>query len=563
MLRPYQSEAESDIYNEWRLGAQNTALVLSPGGGKTVIASSIISKHKGASCIIAHRQELVIQISLSYAKMGIRHRIIGPKKVIKLAVQSHMAAFGYTAYDPNALCAVAGVLSLLTRKNIKDWCRSVTLWILDEAHHLLRGNTWGKAVALFPNARGLCMTGTLIRTDGKGLGSHADGCIDSFVLSRDTHGLIEMGYLTPYVLNVPPKSIDTTNVHIDSGGDFNKKELKVAARSSTIVGDVVGEYIKNSYGKRGITFATDLETAQDIADQYNVRGVPAQMVCGDTSDRDRVDALRKLKNGEILQLVNVDLFGEGFDLPAIEVVSKARPTASVGLYLQQSGRVLRILVNMSMDKYAKLTDSQRRQIIADGPKPIGRIIDHVGNIRHGFPDDHRTWTLDRRDKRSCDQGGEIPIKGCPECARAYPRTLRTCPYCGFTPVPASRSGPEFVDGDLLELDAETIARMRGEVANVDKPAEVYRAELQRKFTPYVGQLAHVKRHVKRQEMQAALRFSMSWWAGYQRHMGRSDSESYRRFYFTFGIDALTAQTLKTSEAIELINKINKYLEGRV
>lgn len=563
ILRGYQSELEAGAYGEWKHGAKVTAIVLPPGGGKTVIASSIISKHPGASCIIAHRQELVIQISTSYAKMGIKHRIIGPKSVIRLAVKVHMEALGYTTYDPGALCAVAGVKSLLSRKNIEAWCKSVTLWILDEAHHLLSANTWGKAAALFPNALGLGMTGTLVRTDGKGLGSHTDGLIDSFVLGPDPYELTQMGYLTPYTLYVPPQSITMSDEDIDSGGDFNKRKIKAAAQSSTIVGDVVGEYIKNTPGKRGITFATDVETAADIANQYNARGVPAQMVCALTSDRDRVHALRRLKSGDLLQLVNVDLFGEGFDLPAIEVVSGARPTASKGLYLQQTGRGLRINVNMHPDEYAKLTDAQRRQIIADGPKPIGYIIDHVGNIRHGLPDDRRTWTLDRREKRASNDPGTIPIRGCPMCTKAYRRSLRTCPWCGFTPVPASRSGPEFVDGDLMELDAAAIARLRGDVAVVDKPAEEYRIELQNKYMPYIGQLANVKRHVARQEVQALLRFSIAWWAGYQRHKGRPDSESHRIFYFTFGIDALSAKALKTAEALQLMERINKYLEGKV
>ncbi len=565
MLRQYQTELEIDTYNEWKLSARNVAVVLPPGGGKTVIASSIISKHRGASCIIAHRQELVIQISLSYARMGIQHRIIGPPAVIKLAVKTHMVELGYTTYNPNALCAVAGVLSLLSRKNISAWCKTVSLWILDECHHLLRANTWGKAVSLFPNARGLGMTGTLIRTDGKGLGSHADGLIDSFVLGPNTYELTQMGYLTPYKLLVPPQSIDLTGVSIDPSGDFNKRKLKTAAQSSTIIGDVVGEYLKNANGKRGITFATDVEAAKDISDQFNTQGIPSIMVCAATSDRDREGALQRLKSGELLQLPNVDLFGEGTDLPIIEVVNMARPTASLNLYLQQGGRVLRVYTNMSHDKYQKLTDSQRRQVIADGPKPHGIIIDHVGNIRHGLPDTIRTWTLDRREKRASNQECTVPIRGCasPVCTKAYPRTLRSCPWCGYAPEPVSRSGPEFVDGDLLELDAETIARMRGDVEKVDKPVELYRKELQNKYTPYIGQLAHVKRHVKRQEAQAALRYSLAWWAGYQRHKGRQDSESYRKFYFMFGVDALSAKALKTTETVELTEKINKYLEGRL
>lgn len=563
MLIPYQAELENAAYGEWKHGARNTAIVLPPGGGKTVIASSIIAKHNGASCIIAHRQELVIQISLSYARMGIKHRIIGPKPVIRLAVRVHMENLGYTTYDPGALCAVAGVLSLLTRKDISSWCKTVTLWILDETHHLLRDNTWGKAVALFPNARGLGMTGTLSRTDGKGLGSHADGVLDSFVMGPGSYELTQMGYLTPYTLYVPPQSIDTTHIPVDSGGDYNKKKLKKAAKNSTIVGDVVGTYKKHALGKSGITFATDVETAADIADQYNTRGVPAKMVCAETPNHDRVHALRMLKRGELLQLVNVDLFGEGFDLPSIEVVSKARPTTSMGLYLQQTGRGLRINTGVPYEKYIRLTDAQRRQIIAEGPKPTGIIIDHVGNVRHGYPDDPRVWTLDRREKRNNWASCEIPIRGCPECTKAYKRSLRTCPHCGHTPVPMSRSKPEHVDGDLLELNQETIARMRGEIARIDLSSEEYRAKLRRKHTPRIWEMANVKKHVKRQDVQSILRFLIAWWGGFQRHKGRGDSESYRRFYFTFGIDVLSAQFLNTTEATVLINRIEKYLKEKL
>lgn len=541
-LRPYQQKAKEDIYNEWSAGVQNVLYVLPTGGGKTVTMSDIVHEHTGAACAIAHRQELVTQISLALARDGIKHRIIGPKNVVKLAVNIHMVEVGRSYYDPSAKVAVAGVDTLIRREaELKTWLLSVTLWLMDESHHPLQDNKWGKAIEMFPNARGLGVTATPIRADGKGLGRHADGNFDTMVLGPNMRDLIDMGFLTDYRIFAPPSDLDLTDVKISTAtGDYNKDGVRKAVRKSHIMGDVVKHYLQIAKGKLGITFATDVETATDIAAQFNAAGVPAEVVSAKTPDADRIAVLRRFKNRELLQLVNVDLFGEGFDLPAIEVVSMARPTQSYSLYAQQFGRALRIM---------------------DG-KTEALIIDHVGNvIRHGLPDAKRVWSLDRREKRSREGASDvIPVKSCPECTGVYERVFPECPFCGFKPVPTVRTGPEVVDGDLCELDAATLAAMRGAVAEVDKDPEQYRAELMAKRMPQIGQLANVKRHVERQEAQKQLREAIAWWGGYQRAAGRPDAESYRRFWFAFGTDVLSAQALGTKDALKLAGRINTKIE---
>ena len=331
-----------------------------------------------------------------------------------------------------------------------------------------------------------------------------------------------------------PSAIGTT-------GDFSHVKLKAAVKKSHIVGDVVTHYQRIAPGKLGVTFTDSVETATEIAAQFNAAGVPAAVVSAKTPDAERIAILRGFKNRELLQLVNVDLFGEGFDLPAIEVVSMARATESYALYVQQFGRALRLL---------------------DG-KLFALIIDHVGNVeRHGLPDARREWSLDRREKRGNSKGSDaIPVRACPACTAVYERIYNACPFCGHIMTPAARSGPEQVDGDLIELGPAVLAAMRGEIEKVDMHPEAYRHELAKKYTPLVGQLAGVKRHVATQEAQEALRGSIAWWAGYQRAQGRSDSESYRRFYFKFGTDVLSAQTLKASDAIELAGRVNEHLGG--
>lgn len=537
MLRPYQLDLKNEIYDAWAQ-CPNVLAVLPTGGGKTKTFADIIHDHGGVTCAIAHRQELVSQISIALNREGVRHKIIAPPKVVKSCVRLHMEDVGKSFYDPNALTAVAGVDTLIRRgEELRSWATAVTLWVQDEAHHVLKANKWGKAAALFPNAKGLGVTATPTRADGKGLGIEFDGLFYTLVTGPNMRDLIDAGYLTDYKIYAPPSDLDLSGVNIsDTTGDYNPAQVNQAVKRSHVLGDVVDSYIKYCNGKRGITFTSSVETALDLAERFNAAGVPAKMVSAETPDLERYHAVRDLASGKLLQLVNVDLFGEGVDVPAVEVVSFARPTASYSLYVQQFGRALRLFEG-------------KEQAI---------ILDHVGNVlRHGLPDAPKAWTLSRREKKATKQKDPnvIPLRACPSCTMVFERIHKDCPHCGYYIIPAGRAAPEQVDGDLLELDAETLARMRGAIAEVDKTLEEKRIELARKYVPELGIRAGVKRHRELQEAQKDLRGVMATWGGYQTELGRSDSEAQRRFFHRFGVDVLTAQVLPTKDAIELKNLI--------
>ncbi len=330
-LRPYQQEAEDEVLEAW-YSYRNVLLVLPTGAGKTVTFSHVIRKNNGPTCAIAHRQELVGQISIALAREGVRHSIIGPKKVIKACINQHVRELGQDFYDPASPISVAGVDTLIRRKEdarLNAWFNSVTLWVVDEAHHVLKGNKWGIATSLFPNARGLGVTATPTRADGNGLGAHCDGVFNTMIEGPTMRELIDMGYLTDYRIFAPPSDLILDDVKVTASGDYNRDGLKKAVKRSHIIGDVVKHYLRIANGKRGITFVPDVETAEETARQFIDAGVPAIAVSADTPDAEREAAKRKLESGEVLQLVNVDLFGEGYDLPAIEVVSMARPTQSL------------------------------------------------------------------------------------------------------------------------------------------------------------------------------------------------------------------------------------------
>lgn len=333
-LRGFQNRVKGQIYKAWSDGKRNVMPVIPTGGGKTVLFASIIAENQGPSVAIAHRQELTSQISLALARNGVRHRVIGQKALIRDIVNMHMSEVGRDYTNMYAPVAVAGVDTLLNHDPKDMWLKQVTLVVQDEGHHVLTDNKWGQAMAMFPNARGLFPTATPKRADRKGLGRHADGLVDAMVVGPSMRELIDMGFLTDYRIFAPPCDVDISHVAVsESTGDYNQVQLRnTMHESKSIVGDVVSHYIKIANGKLGVTFAVDVEEATKIATAFRLAGVPAEVVSAKTPTSLRQNILKRFKAREVLQLVNVDLFGEGFDLPAIEVVSMARPTMSFSLF---------------------------------------------------------------------------------------------------------------------------------------------------------------------------------------------------------------------------------------
>lgn len=536
-LRPYQQEVIQRTHDAWNAGLRNVLIQLATGAGKTVTFTSIMSTHDGYSIAIAHRSELVSQMSLTLGRYGIRHRVIASAATCKVISALHMVELGKDYTNPNARAAVASVDTLIRLKPEDALFKQTSLVVIDEAHHAIRENKWGRASEMFTSKRVLGVSATPMRSDRKGLGSQADGIFDTLVEGVSMRWLIDNGFLTQYRIFAPPCDVDISHVPVsEATGDYNLTQLrKEIHRSRTLVGDIVTHYKRLAMGKLGITFTVDVEEAVRVAKEYRDNGVPAEVITGKTQPLLRANIMKRFKTREILQLVSVDVLGEGVDVPAVEVVSMARHTASFGLFTQQFGRALRPLEG----------------------KSHAIIIDHVNNvIRHGLPDAHREWSLERGERRSRTKRDDgIPVRAClnPTCLAVYERIHKACPFCGHVPVPADRSSPEVVDGDLTELDPAMLAQLRGEIQRINAPPQVP-ARVERHV-----QQAIRNRHNERQEAQTVLRERIALWAGYQRHLGRDDNETMRRFYFTFGTDVMTAQTLGVREAEELASRISDKL----
>lgn len=533
--------------------------VLATGGGKTVCFSAVIHDHPGAAAAVVHRKEIVKQIACSLAALEIKHRVVAPPAVVTLIRRAQLKKFGKSFVDPHARVGVVSVQTITSKSSGNDsalqaWIRQVSLAVFDEGHHYVKHGLWARAVEGFSNARLLFVTATPERADGHGLGAHADGFARDMVEGPQVLWLQEHGYLSRYDYRAPDCGFRADDIPLTAQGDLNTKAMRSRVVEAKLVGKAVEHYRRFCSGKRALVFANDVESAADHAKEFNAAGIPAAMVHGGTDPGERDRALQDFEDGKILVLVNVDLFDEGFDVPAADACIMARKTMSLGKFLQMVGRVLRVV-------YAKGHDLEtvegRLAAIAAGPKPRAVVIDMVNNwLIHGQPNWPRVWTMDGKEKGTrASSAGLTPQYLCRECTQPYEKFRTCCPFCGAEPpLPAGRAAPDQVDGDLTLLDVDAWAELFKRMQRADMSAEDYRRDQMARGIPAVGRGADMKRHLDAKHRREVLRNLIGWWMGCH-PADRTLAEKQKRFYFRFGIDVATAETLNTKETDALIAKI--------
>ncbi len=413
-LRPYQLaaiEAMRAGFKEHRA----ILLALPTGSGKTVLFASVA--HGAASkdnqvLILSHRIELIDQISQALTDAETPHGII---------------AADYP-YEP-AQCLIASVATLARRARLSLDPRLI---IIDEAHHATAA-TWKRTLERWPRARILGVTATPVRADGAGLGD----IFTHLIVGPQVPELQALGFLAPLRVFAPPMA-DTSTLH-RRFGEFIRGEAAALFDRPTVTGDALAHYRRLSPGRRAVVFCVSVEHARHVAEQFAAAGFPAFCLDGSLERSVRRERVSAFRSGRVPILTSCELISEGFDVPDIEVGISLRPTASLGLWLQQVGRCLRV---------------------APG-KAHALLLDHAGNsLRHGLPTDEQEWSLTHgaAPKGAQAEGGGIKV--CPECWAANARTRPTCTECGAAFKSQARKLAQ-AEGELTELqaaDARRVAR---------------------------------------------------------------------------------------------------------
>lgn len=369
-LRDYQQDIIKKTQYAFLNGYKKPLIVLPCGAGKTVCFADMSQKHisknlNNSVWFLVHRQELIDQTKDTFEKFNISSNNIFIGMVQTLASQ-------------------------IRRGKVVD---KPTLIIFDEAHHAT-AKTWTSIIDYFEGVPVVGLTATPARLNGEGLGQIFDTLIEG--VSADW--LIEHNYLSPYDYYAPKIFNKTFSM---KGSDFDQEEVSEFFGKTQIYGNVI-KYIDRT--KKTIIYCPSIKFSKHL--ESTIPGVVH--FDGSTPKEQRKQIVQDFRDGKINILSNVDLIGEGFDVPDCDTIILLRPTMSLSLYIQQSMRGLRFQ-----------------------PNKRATIYDLVGNVfRHGLPTNQFKWTLDGKIKTSNPDGEpDLLVRTCQKCLLAYQGTKAICPYC--------------------------------------------------------------------------------------------------------------------------------------
>ncbi len=415
ILRDYQETLVQQARARRAHGVRRLCLQSATGSGKTVLIAHLlaIAAAKGRRAFFCvHRRELVDQSVRTFVEAADIH--------------TGIIAAGYPTNPlaPVQVCSVPTLAKRLTQLQTPD------LLVWDECHHVPSAS-WTRIAQTYPEATQIGLTATPQRLDSRGLRPF----FDELICGPTVADLIAQGWLSPYRFFAPGRSVDLAGVKT-IGGDYNKYQLTAAMDTSTVVGDALAHYRQHCPTARALIFLWSIESSERLAAQFVAAGIPAAHLDGETLHGERTRTLQAFRDGDIRVLCNVDLFGEGLDVPAVDAIFLLRPTRSLGVYLQQIGRGLR----------------------PSPGKTSVSIFDHASNWqRHGLPDDPRRWTLDGRETKA--KTVAPALKRCPQCLAVNRAGRSTCSECGAVLMKQPRQ-VEQMAGALAETNVDDLRALR-------------------------------------------------------------------------------------------------------
>ena len=365
-LYDYQAEMSERIEAAFR-SCQSVMVQMPTGTGKTVLLTEQVKSEERRvknPCvwIVVHRRELVEQIKETLAK------------------QLDFSLFTF----PFSLTTRVFSIQWLSR-HYQEMEEKPSLIVIDEAHHAV-AKTYKEVMDAYPEAKKLGLTATPCRLTKRGFTDLFDVLLQSWSAKK----FIADGWLSLYdYMSIREDSEDWRLVNSlkkrGADGDFSLKEMSEKLNVQPSIERLCDTVIRYAANKKGITYAIDIAHAEHIAEAYRQHGINAVAISSKTPLEERKAIIERFKGtsidskpnyasleqtANIQVLVNVDLFGEGFDCPDVEFIQLARPTLSLAKYLQQVGRGMRVFEG----------------------KKYCLILDNVGLYRlFGLPSDDRDW----------------------------------------------------------------------------------------------------------------------------------------------------------------------------
>ena len=412
--RRYQ-ERTVENFCKWKDTDSKLATIILPtGSGKTIVACLCLNELKNKKILwVAHRRELIDQALTSLSK------IIDWTKNIQKDISKYKAT-------SDADIVVGSIQTLYRNRNNLD--KFIPDYIvIDEYHHFSEKNkTYSGLLKKYPNAKVIGLTATPFRFVGDELP------LGEVLFEMDIGTAISHKYLVPLKPEILKSNVSLANVKSQMG-DFAIKELSetinVEERNKLII-NRIKELIND--GRQGVVFGADVNHSQTLASLARDEGISTAEIYGDTDSKERDELISLIKDRKIDCTFNNLTCTEGTDVPHWSFAVVARPTRSLGLYIQCVGRVARIAPGkcdaIIIDVYDKLKIKQSRITFSDmadkgdmfGEKKRANNIltadiewkppdvggnasnpnsDHIAKALKNFPvfliqEDHDRWTID-------------------------------------------------------------------------------------------------------------------------------------------------------------------------
>ncbi|MGI6051673.1 MAG: DEAD/DEAH box helicase family protein [Bilifractor sp.] len=264
--------------------------------------------------------------------------------------------------------------------------------VIDEFHHAVTDG-YRNIIHYFHPKFMLGLTATPERMDGRDIYELCDYNVPYELSLRDA---INKGFLCPFHYYGIYDDTDYSQLHLVKG-HYTEKDLNAKYIGNAHRYDLIYDYYTKYVSKRALGFCCSRQHAEDMAREFNSRGIPSAAVYSGTEQgpnaMERSEALKRLRDGEIRIIFSVDMFNEGLDVPSVDMVLFLRPTESPVVFLQQLGRGLRR---------------------ADGKEYLN-VLDFIGNYeRAGQAPSLLTGHGDRGGRRGGKTGEQIQTGDYPD-----------------------------------------------------------------------------------------------------------------------------------------------------
>lgn len=401
-LRDYQQEAFNKV-----IASNEHTLVVSPcGSGKSLIMSELVnyfSSNGKRVLFVVHRNNLLDQFN------------------------NHLKR-----YD-NLMCDVLSPLRALNSNKDYD------VIFIDETHHAT-SKSFQNVFNKFNKAQRIGFTATPIRLSGerlaKPINQFRSAPFDEVINTISINELIHRGYLSPFDVKAGDWTLYFDNRTIKTvAGEFSSKSISEAFKTDKLK-ELVENFKELAENRKTIAYTSSIKMAEQLAEELNNQGIVAKAFHSKLSAQQVDEYIEQFKNNQIKVCVNVDLFGEGFDVPDCDCVLMLRPTKSLSLYIQQFMRCMRIDPN--------------------NPAKRALIIDFANNTKiHG-------GLLSAELRMKMKQENEL-LKFCPQCETLNYAKAKICdnPDCRF----------KFPTGGLAQKQKPEEIRMAVEMSVVDYTVE--------------------------------------------------------------------------------------------